>query len=534
MADHGLSLEGPPPAPDLPAADPKSLPPAVPRSQVEAPPVATKCIGAAPPEATRRTLLGRWVKLRIGQGNTSWLASLVVHAVLLLVMALIVWRDDDRISGHLSLLSSPGDPASEFGEDALTTLDVAPPAEVSFDVVLPLQTESPLPLPLPFERHSIDQNKDPKPRDDPPPVQPQAKWRINGGFVSGGGLEGRLPAARARLGKRYGATDKSESAVELGLAWIAAHQRRSGGWRFQHNEQACAGRCRNPGSEATTTGATGLALLSFLGAGYTQQRGKYREVVNRGFYYLSGRMLLSTHGGDLQEGTMYAQGIATMALCEAFAMTGDEALRGFAQKGIDFIVYAQNKKTGGWRYLPGQPGDTIVLGWQLMALRSGSMAGLDVPPSTVYRARRFLDSVQSDGGAFYGYQSVERRPTATAVGLLSRMVTGWKSDRAELVRGAEYLTKRGPSQNDLYYNYYASQVLHHADVPAWRVWNRRMQKRLVATQARSGHERGSWYFTGGHAQSAGRLYYTAMAVMTLEVYYRYLPLYTDAATTAGQ
>ncbi len=71
---------------------------------------------------------------------------------------------------------------------------------------------------------------------------------------------------------------------------------------------------------------------------------------------------------------MYAQGIATLALCEAYAMTGDDTLRPFAQKAVDFIVYAQNPNTGGWRYFPGQPGDTTVLGWQLMALRSARMA----------------------------------------------------------------------------------------------------------------------------------------------------------------
>ena len=41
-----------------------------------------------------------------------------------------------------------------------------------------------------------------------------------------------------------------------------------------------------------------------------------------------------THGNS----GMYAHGQATIVLCEAFAMTGDEELRVPAQKAIDFIV----------------------------------------------------------------------------------------------------------------------------------------------------------------------------------------------------
>ena len=67
--------------------------------------------------------------------------------------------------------------------------------------------------------------------------------------------------------------------------------------------------------------------VSVLGAGHTHLKGEYRDVVHQGIYYLKSRMIMTPNGGDLQEGTMYAQGIATIALCEAFAMTEDESLR---------------------------------------------------------------------------------------------------------------------------------------------------------------------------------------------------------------
>jgi hypothetical protein len=222
---------------------------------------------------------------------------------------------------------------------------------------------------------------------------------------------------------------------------------------------------------------------------------------------------------------MYAQGLATIVLCEAYAMTGDPALRGIAQRSLDFIHYAQDQRGGGWRYTAGEPGDTTVTGWQLMALKSGQMARLRVHSPNVALAARFLDSVQSDQGAKYGYLDRDPRKTTTAVGLLLRMYTGWGRDNHSLRRGVTHLSKWGHSANDMYYDYYATQVLRHWGGPEWEAWNPKIRDYLIATQNRTGYDSGSWYFDGGHGESGGRLYYTAMAIMILEVYYRYMPLY---------
>ncbi|MEX2185184.1 MAG: prenyltransferase/squalene oxidase repeat-containing protein, partial [Pirellulales bacterium] len=358
-------------------------------------------------------------------------------------------------------------------------------------------------------------------------------------FVAGAGLSGREAGNRARLVKDDGGGKDGEIAMEAGLIWIANHQRPNGGWLFDHRNGACQGRCRNPGTVASTTASTGLAIMAFLGAGYTHREGPFQREMDKGLYYLTGRMLATPHGGDLQEGTMYAQGIATLALCEAYAMTGDASLRPFAQKAVDFVVYAQNPKTGGWRYFPGQPGDTTVLGWQLMALRSARMAELDVPEEVIYKATKFLDSVQAgDGnylGAFYGYQSPDRTNfTTNSVGLLCRMYTGWQRSNMALIHGVDAISKQGPSQTDMYYNYQATQVMHHWGGKQWRQWNEALRDYLIRSQAREGHEFGSWYFDDKHSAQGGRLYNTAMAAMMLQVYYRYLPLYTDKATTSGQ
>jgi hypothetical protein len=344
-----------------------------------------------------------------------------------------------------------------------------------------------------------------------------------------GGIAGRTRAGRQRGVRVGGGSGASEAAVERGLRWLAAHQEHTGGWRFDHRTGPCQGQCADPGTAGSTTAATGVALLAFLGAGYTHKEGEYERVVRDGIYYLKNRMLPTPDGGDLQEGTMYGQGLATIALVEAYAMTQDPELAAVAQSALDFIVFAQDAHGGGWRYAPGQPGDTTVTGWQYMAIKSGQMAYLIIPARTVIHANRFLDQVQSDHGALYGYQTPDGRQSTTAVGLLCRMYGGWPRNNPALVSGVARLAKWGPSRDDLYYNYYATQVLRHYGGAEWEEWNRSLRDPLIAAQATTGHESGSWYAPGEHCRPGGRLLSTALAVMTLEVYYRYLPLYGNEA-----
>jgi Squalene-hopene cyclase C-terminal domain len=344
-----------------------------------------------------------------------------------------------------------------------------------------------------------------------------------------GRLAGRSRVNRAALVLQRGGTQASEAAVERGLRWLAAQQQKNGGWSFVPNDPDGLN-YKNPGRTPRTAAATGLALLPFLGAGYTQKTGPYRELVEKGLYYLQTRASTDEHGTRIQDDSkkpMYSQGICALVLCEAYQMTGDESLRGVAQGAIDYIVYAQDKRGGGWRYHHGDPGDTTVTGWQVMALKSAEAAGLNVPSPCFQGVSRFLNSVQSDRGAQYGYMNTAARPTTTAVGLLLRMYTGWPREHIGLRRGVNLLSKWRPSPTDLYYDYYATQVMSHYGGTKWERWNKAMRDYLIKTQATGQLEAGSWYFPDRHGDVGGRLYNTAAAVMTLEIYYRYMPIYTD-------
>jgi hypothetical protein len=150
------------------------------------------------------------------------------------------------------------------------------------------------------------------------------------------------------------------------------------------------------------------------------------------------------------------------------------------------------------------------------------------------QAGSFLDFVSVNDGAYYGYTeptgSIAGREATTAVGLLCRMYLGVPKDHPGLMEGIKFLSQKGPSTSNLYYSYYATQVLRHHGGPQWETWNKKMRDELIKLQAVEGHASGSWYTTGPHSGAGGRLYATSLATMILEVYYRHMPLYSEKSS----
>ncbi len=462
----------------------------------------------------------------------SWLLSMIVHVILLLVLAMFYLpgnlSDDDR-----DLLLATGDDETleeleDFDDAPLDTLDVMSSDALILESVIQPEEISMASFDEPAAAVHVDLS-------DMGLDQALASDLVSAvGSYSGDALSGR-GEARARMVRRDGGNDASEKAVSLALVWLAAHQMPDGGWNFDHVLcPSCRGKCRNPGSATQArNAATAMALLPFLGAGQTHREGKYKKEVNSGLYFLTRRMKVSPKkGGSLHEpeGSMYSHGLAAIALCEAYAMTRDKALYQPAQLALNYISYAQDPTGGGWRYSERQAGDTSVVGWQVMALKSGHMGYLTINPQTVRGASVFLDSVQAKNGARYGYATPGSKASTTAIGLLCRMHLGWGHDHPALIDGVKFLANEGPSRSNNYYNYYATQVLRHYEGDLWKQWNAKMRDQLVSTQDKKGHQKGSWYVGDGHGGKGGRLYDTSLSTMILEVYYRHLPIYRKQST----
>jgi hypothetical protein len=343
----------------------------------------------------------------------------------------------------------------------------------------------------------------------------------------GGGLGGRSGAQRQSLVQSGGGNSQSEAAVEAALKWFIQHQLPDGGWSFDLTKcPSCQGQCTHSatGHAGDRCAATAMALLPFLGRGYTHKEGPYKAQLEHGIHFLASMTVAGNGKAYGPGGSMYSQGIAGIVLSESYAMTQDKRLAIPAQMALNYIMAGQDPVGGGWRYAPKQAGDTSAVGWQLMALKSGNLAYLEVSPIVIKKAVEFLNSAQGDDGATYGYTGPGAGPATSAVGLLCRMYLGWKKDHPALQRGVERLAKMGPSR-DLYFDYYSTQILHHMEGDMWVAWNAKMRDMLVTSQATKGHETGSWYtgVEGGHP--VGRVYCTSLSTMILEVYYRHLPIY---------
>jgi hypothetical protein len=133
----------------------------------------------------------------------------------------------------------------------------------------------------------------------------------------------------------------------------------------------------------------------------------------------------------------------------------------------------------------------------------------------------------------------------TAVGLLCRQFMGARPDDPLAVRAAESLLKNlpgwqtaaaaagdsGVGDKGFYYWYYGTLAMFQTGGEHWNRWNAAMKPVLVANQCRGGEKDGSLNDKDGSwdPQSwidlhGGRVFTTAVGALTLEVYYRYLPI----------
>jgi len=334
---------------------------------------------------------------------------------------------------------------------------------------------------------------------------------------------------RMDIVKRHGGGDETEQAVARALRWLARHQEDDGHWNIRVYDRRCGGCDETPSIHADVA-LTGLATLCFLGAGHTHDKdGPYSDHVARAIDWLLDQQ---AGNGDLRgQETMYTQGIAAIALSEALAMTHDERLRQPVELALRFIYAARNRREGGWRYDPGQAGDTSVLGWMMMAMKSAALSGVAVPRDAFNAGADWLEKVADPRRpGLYAYRP-ERdvTPSMTAEGMFIQQLLGHEASEPMMQASAEYILRHLPDWEDepnTYYWYYASLAMFQHGGDAWRTWNEALKRELVEHQRTDGRAGGSWDPQGNEwSMLGGRVYQTALCTLMLEVYYRYLPLY---------
>jgi len=311
------------------------------------------------------------------------------------------------------------------------------------------------------------------------------------------------PAAHAA--QELKVTPALERAVTRGLDYLARTQKDDGSW---------------PGNYGRVSGVVGLAMMTFLAHGEQPDEGKYGQVIRRAVDFIvrsqQDNGLLSGSGGS----PMYSHGFATLALGEVYGMIDDPRVGPALEKATGLIVKCQNQ-LGGWRYSVGSTdADTTVSGAQMMALRAAANAGIAVPVKSVQRGVAYYKRCFCPGGGFgYTGPSGPSAPRA-GIGLLILSLSGaYRSPEAKAT--ADFLLQGGGSfgySGYFYYMcYYCSQAMFQAGGKYWRHWNTTMTPTLISMQGPDG----SWPAGG----SAGVVCNTAMALLSLEINYNFLPIY---------
>ena len=478
-----------------------------------------------------RSLLAR-IRRDAWPGTQGLVVSSILHGVLLLAMVLIV-------VGRERPETVPGFSASWLSEEA---------ARIARMPAAPVQISS-MPSSPSRPATTTDNGDKPPPAEaagDPAapkaPVKPVPVENL---------LENRSPRLRQQILSSFGENDDIERAVSRGLAWLKRQQQSGGNWKL-HEGYPDAGYS----TLRTDTGATALALLAIQGAGHNHAGGEYSDVIARGLNWLKG---IQKENGDFhdhfelgRQTAFYAHSQATIAVCEALVLTGDESLRGPAEKAVAFLLETQQPIQGGWKYQPQDAmtvADLSVTGWALMALHTARAAGIAVPDEAFRQSSVFLDAVQEQDGARYKYMPSDPadRVTAsmTAEGLLCRQYLGWSRDNPQLESGVTWLLSDelqpqwAAGRRHVYEWYYTGNVLHNLGGDRWTSWYTGVAREITGHQVRRGSSRpgqdirGSWHPADPpgnpfeYAGKAGRLYLTSMCLLVLEMPWRHAPIYGE-------
>ena len=310
--------------------------------------------------------------------------------------------------------------------------------------------------------------------------------------------------------------------------------------------------------------APGWRCSSFLGAGYTHTDGKYRNVVARGLGYLlahqkpDGDLFLP---GDPRSSSERLALQSRHRLDRSVRSLWHDARSPAASAGAAGFGFHRRFAVARRRRLarirPRHGSDTSVSGWQLMALKSGELAGLSVPGRTYAMVTRWLDHAQGAGGdpSRYAYrpnstQAHQREPSRvmTAEALLMRQYLGWRRDTPDMIEGAEWLRDQSapvwPAHDVATQRRARCLLLVLRDaghVPDARRLLAPVERPFAAAGACPARcARGHWPAVGIRSCRCpdrwgywgGRLYLTSMHLLMLEVYYRHLPIYQNLGAAA--
>jgi hypothetical protein len=314
-----------------------------------------------------------------------------------------------------------------------------------------------------------------------------------------------------------GAETELELRVARGLAYLSRQQASDGSFE----------------SDGPKVAMTGLGLMAFLSAGHTPEVGRHGMAVRQAVDFLLDQAPEDGYFGGVDGSRMYGQAIVTLALSEVYGVEPDpyrrRQIHQALTRAVEVIRVAQavekeEPHAGGWRYeRQSADSDLSLAGWNVLALRSAQNIGLLTPREPVERAVQYvLRCYRPEQGGFAYQPGRSATPAMTGVALLALSLLD-EADRPEAQSAAEFLRENqvGEQSRFAYYAmYYVTQAAFQAGEPTWNTVWPGLRDRLIEMQA----EDGSWPQSSSKGEP-GQVYTTSMAVLTLAVPYRVLPIY---------
>jgi len=339
-----------------------------------------------------------------------------------------------------------------------------------------------------------------------------------------------------------------DRAVERGLAWLAAQQRRDGSFPTIPNGQP---------------GVTSLCTMAFVAHGNVPGEGRYGGNLERATDYViscqkeNGLIALVGPNGSVLDRTVpnrevgicaaYNHAISSLLVSEIYGMSDarrakriEAAIHRALRVSLAMQRWHKDRPAdrGGWRYIDKVEdfdSDLSITGWELMFVRSARNAGFDVSKEPIDEAVAYVRRCYAPEFGTFEYVTGggddRSRPMAGA-GILALAHAGFHHSR-EAQQSGRWLLENGFSEynvcrpqwvHDRYHYglFNACQAMYQLGGDYWAAFFPPTVRTLLANQQPDG----SWPADSHwHDSQFGNAYATALVVLTLGAPNQLLPIF---------
>ena len=294
----------------------------------------------------------------------------------------------------------------------------------------------------------------------------------------------------------------TQRAVDGALEWLAKTQSPDGSWSDSGGDRDLR--------------ATSLALLAFLGSGETHKVGKHKLVVRGAIKWIRDQQRADGAFTSLDTPQRRADHlVAALAANEAYNLTTSPLFKKMAIVAVEAISSQAPSKP--IQFFAGEPPEPELAFWLVLLADSSRNGGLSSEPERVAKLAVWLQSLTDKDTGRTGKSS---DPTLTAAFIFGQLRAGKDRDDALITKSAKNVIQKSlptgsPIPTDRLVAWHAGTIAsYQLGGETWRLWNQALATAFdLDSELR--------FPIGSDEDSGGKVATTALAALSLEVYYRY-------------